>query len=190
MTRFPLQHLGDCDMRDDPTPCERIVVYAGLLISFVASWAAIVWLAMMLAGCKQIDWPAVPWTNVVINATTTTTLPPTPTPTIPPAPAKDLRGNYDPLSCNPINPRPAMIFHYWETRDNGGGNFKEVPKAADWLVDGVRVVAIQEGGWFILNRPLELVTGAIILEITGRDGVFRYSITEPQKKVMGLGVGI
>jgi choline dehydrogenase len=107
MTRFPLQHLGACDMRDDPTPCERIVVYAGLLISFVASWAAIVWLAMMLAGCKQIDWPTIPWTNVVIRTTTTTTIPPAPTPTIPPTPkpAKDLRGNYDPLSCNPINLR-------------------------------------------------------------------------------------
>jgi len=43
MTRFPLQHLGDCDMRDDPTPCERIVVYAGLLVLCAAVWAGILW---------------------------------------------------------------------------------------------------------------------------------------------------
>ena len=144
-----------------------------------------------LTACNNIKWPVMPWTNApAILPTTTTTIPPTPTPTIPPAPAKNLAGNYMPELCNPTYQWPAMIFQYWETRDNGakGVTGVELPKSATWiLADGQRVDSAQGGGWFYLpSGDARTIAGPISLEIVGRDGKYNYRITDPAKSKSGI----
>ena len=160
----------------------RLVVWA---IALVAG------LVLLCCGCKQIDWPVMPWTNApAILPTTTTTIPPTPTPTIPPAPARNLAGNYMPELCNPTYQWPALNFAYWETRDNGakGVPGMELPAKATWiLADGQRVESAQGGGWFYLQSgDARTIAGPISLEIVGRDGKYTYRITDPAKSKSGI----